>query len=52
MLPALIHSRFLSTFMGEEEKAREYLRQAVALFAEMGTEPGALEPEIWLLDVW
>ncbi len=38
--------------LGEEEKAREYLRQAVSLLAEMGTEPGALEPEIWLLDVW
>jgi len=28
------------------------LKQAVALFAEVGTEPGQLEPEVWLLKEW
>lgn len=38
---------------GEEEEAMAQLKQAVALFAEIG-EPGALptNPEIWKLAEW
>lgn len=37
---------------GDEEAAMESLKTAVALFAEIGMEPGSLEPEVWLLKEW
>lgn len=37
---------------GEEEQAMEELKKAVALFAEVGLEPGELVPEVWLLKEW
>jgi DNA-binding SARP family transcriptional activator/predicted ATPase len=37
---------------GQSEKAMEQLKQAVAIFAEIGGEPGALQPEIWKLAEW
>ncbi|HEX7098724.1 MAG TPA: BTAD domain-containing putative transcriptional regulator [Acidimicrobiia bacterium] len=36
--------------MGDEDKAMEQLRQAAALFAEVGT--GDLEPAIWKITPW
>ncbi len=30
----------------------EHLKQAVAIFAEIGEETGALQPEIWKLVEW
>jgi tetratricopeptide (TPR) repeat protein len=36
---------------GRREEAMAELKQAVALFAEVG-EPGKLEPEIWKLSEW
>ena len=37
---------------GRPVEALEHLRRAVALFAEIGGRPGALEPEIWKLVEW
>ena len=37
---------------GEEEAAMAELKQAVALFAEVGIEPGELAPEVWFLKEW
>jgi hypothetical protein len=36
---------------GRREEAMAHLKQAAAIFAEVG-EPGALEPEIWKLVAW
>lgn len=33
-------------------EAMDHLKRAVSLFAEIGGEPGALEPEIWKLVEW
>jgi hypothetical protein len=35
-----------------EEEAMVELKQAVALFAEIGENAGASEPEIWKLTEW
>lgn len=37
---------------GDEEAAMAELKRAVTLFAEIGIEPGSLEPEAWLLKEW
>jgi predicted ATPase/DNA-binding SARP family transcriptional activator len=37
---------------GQTESAMEHLKQAVAIFAEIGEDPGALQPEIWKLVEW
>lgn len=37
---------------GRHEQAMGALKAAVAIFAEIGTEPGAMEPEIWKLTEW
>ncbi|MGB8361362.1 MAG: hypothetical protein WCE80_08195 [Acidimicrobiia bacterium] len=37
---------------GEEEQSMAELKEAVALFAEVGLEPGELVPEVWLLKEW
>lgn len=37
---------------GDEEAAMAELKHAVALFAEVGIEPGSLEPAVWLLKDW
>jgi tetratricopeptide (TPR) repeat protein len=37
---------------GDEEGAMAELKQAVAIFAEVGVEPGAFAPEVWLLKEW
>ena len=36
---------------GDRDEAMTHLKQAVAIFAEIG-EPGTLEPEIWKLVAW
>jgi len=39
--------------VGRSEEAMTHLKQAVALFAEVGGEPGAMPPpEVWKLAVW
>jgi DNA-binding SARP family transcriptional activator/tetratricopeptide (TPR) repeat protein len=37
---------------GRTEEAMPHLKRAVALFAEVGGQPGELEPEIWKLVTW
>lgn len=37
---------------GREVEAKDYLRKAVGLFAEIGVETGVPEPEIWKLSEW
>lgn len=37
---------------GDEHGSMEALKQAVTLFADVGTEPGALEPAVWRLKEW
>jgi tetratricopeptide (TPR) repeat protein len=37
---------------GEEEAAMAELKHAVALFSEVGYEPGELAPEVWFLKEW
>ncbi len=36
----------------QPEQAMRYLKQAVSLFAEIGGQAGALQPEIWKLTEW
>ena len=37
---------------GEENKAMQQLKLAVEIFAEIGTQAGELQPEIWKLTEW
>ena len=37
---------------GESEAAMSHLKQAVAIFAEIGAEAGPMQPEIWKLVEW
>ncbi|NTU61975.1 MAG: AAA family ATPase [Chloroflexi bacterium] len=37
---------------GRSEEAMAHLKQAVTIFAEIGVESGALQPEIWKLAEW
>jgi DNA-binding SARP family transcriptional activator/tetratricopeptide (TPR) repeat protein len=51
---AAIHDN-LADFLheaGDETAAMEELKQAAALFADVGIDPGELEPEVWLLKQW
>jgi hypothetical protein len=34
------------------EEAMSHLKQAVALFAEIGTQAGDMQPEVWKLTEW
>jgi hypothetical protein len=38
--------------MGEENKAMAALKTAVAIYAEIGGQPGNWQPEIWKLTEW
>jgi predicted ATPase len=38
--------------VGRTDEAMAHLKQAVAIFAEVGGNPGELEPEIWKLVAW
>ena len=42
----------ISRDLGQDDESMAYLKQAVALFAEVGAESGSLEPEIWKLVQW
>jgi tetratricopeptide (TPR) repeat protein len=51
---AAIHDN-LADFLhqaGDEAAAMEELKQAAGLFADVGINPGELEPEVWLLKQW
>jgi DNA-binding SARP family transcriptional activator/tetratricopeptide (TPR) repeat protein len=51
---AAIHDN-LADFLhqaGDEAAAMEELKLAAALFADVGVNPGELEPEVWLLKQW
>jgi tetratricopeptide (TPR) repeat protein len=37
---------------GRPEEAMAHLKQAVSIFAEIGAEAGAWQPEIWKLTEW
>ena len=38
---------------GRGEEAMAHLKEAVAIFADVGTEPGAFEPAVWkLVERW
>jgi len=37
---------------GRSEEAMEHLKQAVAIYSEIGVEAGAVQPEIWKLAEW
>lgn len=37
---------------GRQDEAMEHLKRAVAIFAEVGGQPGELQPEIWKLIEW
>jgi hypothetical protein len=41
----------LERLAGHDDEAMAHLKEAVALFAEVG-EPGVLDPEIWKLVEW
>ena len=37
---------------GRPDAAMAHLKQAVAIFAEIGEDAGAMQPEIWKLVEW
>ncbi|HET9999301.1 MAG TPA: tetratricopeptide repeat protein, partial [Ktedonobacteraceae bacterium] len=37
---------------GQTEAAMTHLKQAVSIYAEIGVEAGAVQPEIWKLSEW
>jgi DNA-binding SARP family transcriptional activator len=37
---------------GRQDEAMEHLKRAVTIFAEVGGQPGELQPEIWMLIEW
>ena len=37
---------------GQDEAARQHVRQSVTIYAEIGAEVGLLSPEIWKLSEW
>ncbi len=51
---AAIHSNLADMLhqAGDEEAAKEHLKQSAALFAEVGVASGSYEPEIWKLVDW
>jgi DNA-binding SARP family transcriptional activator len=42
----------ISHHAGQVDQSMEYLKQAVAIFAEIGQNPTTLQPEIWKLTEW
>jgi tetratricopeptide (TPR) repeat protein len=50
---AALHNNLADLFhaAGRADEAMDHLKQAVAIFAEVG-EPGRLQPEIWRLVDW
>ena len=51
---AAVHSNIADLLhaSGRDAEAVEHLAAAASLFAEIGLEPGTLEPEIWKLTEW
>jgi len=51
---AALHNQLADLYhaLGRQEQAMQELKQAVAIYAEIGGEPGAWEPEIWKLEEW
>jgi DNA-binding SARP family transcriptional activator/predicted ATPase len=51
---AALHNRIsdLHHASGDDAASRHALADAVRLFAEIGSEPGTWEPEVWLLTQW
>ncbi|HZB96207.1 MAG TPA: tetratricopeptide repeat protein, partial [Herpetosiphonaceae bacterium] len=37
---------------GRSQEAMPHLRQAVAIYSEIGVEAGAVQPEVWKLAEW
>lgn len=37
---------------GQPEKARDFVRQSILIYAEIGVEAGAFQPGIWMLTEW
>jgi hypothetical protein len=37
---------------GRTDLSRAHVTESVRLFADVGLEPGTLEPEIWKLSEW
>ncbi len=51
---AALHNNLADLFhqMGDEENAMAELKTAVAIYAEIGGQPGNWQPEIWKLTEW
>lgn len=51
---AALHNNLADLFhkIGDEEKAMAELKTAVAIYAEIGGQPGNWQPEIWKLTEW
>jgi hypothetical protein len=51
---AALHNNLADLFYatGQTESAMSHLKQAVTIFAEIGEEAGAWQPEIWKLVEW
>jgi hypothetical protein len=51
---AALHNNLADLFhaAGQSEAAMTHLKQAVTIFAEIGAEAGAPQPEIWKLVEW
>ncbi len=51
---AALHSRLADVHhaAGSETASMKELEKSVALFSKMGTEPGQIEPEVWMLTRW
>jgi tetratricopeptide (TPR) repeat protein len=51
---AALHNNLADTLhqAGQEDLARAHVAESARLFADVGLEPGTLEPEIWKLSEW
>lgn len=51
---AALHNQLADLYhtLGRAEESMQHLKQAVAIYAEIGGAPGAWEPEIWKLEEW
>ena len=51
---AALHNHLADLYhaLGHEADSMEHLKQAVAIYAEIGGEAGAWQPEIWKLEEW
>jgi DNA-binding SARP family transcriptional activator len=51
---AALHNNLADLFhrAGDEEASMAHLKQAVAIFAEVGGEDGEMQPEVWKLVEW